>query len=362
MRNGLTQIITAAALVLAFSAVCGAQPAFRDGNNESSIFFNEGGGFAQISVSDKSIRLGYLRDNGNQKPYYGFDVTGKATGNFASLFTGDAPSPEANFSFFVGKRFIGLDSPEDIRRKCVRDMMSKDPTLTEQAASLECLRNAGPIIRRQTINWLTFRASYRRGRYKILDETAAFANQIRKQNFDGYAAVVAYNTQLTLDKLPKRNGVAGQAEQADARAGAETAEVNGTSRGSLIFGVSFGVERRNNASDLDETEIEDQGFTSSSGTTQRRAVSRQNVLTGTYSEFTAVPLNTDVWLHPTRINSRLAIDFYTRSNLGQGGREFVPGVGVFITEKGKPTRIVGGLTFSVKDGSGRVGLVGGLNF
>jgi hypothetical protein len=426
------------------------QSGFVDAKGESSVYLNSGGGFARINATDKSIQLGFTRDTGREKPYFGIDFTGKATNDFASLFSSGKPSPEAEVGFTFGKRFIFTPSDAEVVNACI-DEKTKEllqvglPELIKQERkrviaqntpdNLKALKKAedaledaggdslGSRIRRElfreakgkglsdevangiaeeltpklvaaelqrqakakaemdadsptgaaeirktaeagargeagglcvlkpevldarAFDWIGVRVAYKRARYKLLDKAAVFANQVRKQNFDGYSATLAYNRVITLDKLSK--------------AALEQAK---RSKGSVILGVSIGVERRNTSDDLDSVDLEDQSFTSSSGTTQRRAVSKQTVLNGEYKEFIAVPLNTDVVYLPGALNSRVAIDFFTRSDLGTTGRKFVPGVGLFLTKEKSPTKVVGGISFSFEDGKPKVGLVGGFHF
>jgi hypothetical protein len=444
------------ALVVALAAAARAQEsAFQDAKGETSIYIGEGGGFGRVNATDKSIELGFTRDTGREKPYFGVDVKGKSSGDFASLFTGGTPSPEAEVGFTVGKRFITMKSQtarvrecmqetvvrllttdkqkiideakkdflarkteehrlaltkaeDDLRRgpgslfASIRDELirsaeqkglsravatdmaeSMTPELVkaelkrkaEEAAAADAASPAGrqeiedtavkgvggmasqlcvsspKVLDARAMDWLNFRVAYKRARYKLLNTSGAFADQVRKENFDGYSATLAYNRLMSLDNLAKRENP--DDTSADKPVG---------SKGFIIVGVSVGVARRNNSGDLNSVEVEDESFTSSSGTTQRRAVSKQTVLSGTYKEFTAVPLNTDVVWYPGALKSRFAIDFFTRSNLSGTERKFVPGVGLFLTQEKSPTKVVGGISFSFDDGKGKVGLVGGFHF
>ncbi|HEX8119578.1 MAG TPA: hypothetical protein VF521_20050 [Pyrinomonadaceae bacterium] len=449
MKRGVWKCLPAClALVASLAAAARAQEsAFQDAKGETSIFLNDGGGFGRINATDKSIELGFTRDTQREKPYFGVDVKGKASGDFASLFNGGTPSPEAEVGFTVGKRYITMKSLAATKKECERttaadllkngmqklldeakedflkrmtkkhlDELTKaeggkhqgpgslhaairdeliraaeqkglshavatdiaettTPKLVEnelarQAKSMAEADAASPagsreirdnavngvgglasqlcakspaVLNARALDWLNFRVAYKRARYKLLNTAGAFADQVRKQNFDGYSATLAYNRLMSLDNLEAR-------ERPD-----------GT-KGFFIVGVSIGVARRNNADDLDSVELEDESFTSASGTTQRRAVSKQTVLSGEYKQFTAVPLNTDVVWYPGALNSRFAVDFFTRSTLGSTDRKFVPGVGLFLTQEKSPTKVVGGISFSVDDGKGKVGLVGGFHF
>lgn len=437
-------------LVASLAAAAHAQEsAFQDAKGESSIFLNDGGGFFHINPTDKSIKVGFTRDTGREKPYFGIDFTGKASGGFATLFNGGTPSPEAEVGFTVGKRFLTTKSDAEKVKECmkrvarellttgkadfikeerklfierktaenltrltkeendkrkgsgslfasikeeiVREALQRGlspnvangmgesmaPKLVEvelmgkakQDAETEANSPAGiqeiedtavrgvdgpasqvcvldpEVLDARAFDWISLRVSYKRASYKVLNPSAAFADQVRRQNFDGFTTTLAYNRVITLDKLSK-----------------EALETTKGSKGSVIIGASIGVARRNNADNLRSVELEDQGFTSSSGTTQRRAVSKQTVLSGGYDEYLAVPINTDVVWYPGALNHRVAFDFFTRSDLGSTGRNFVPGVGLFLTQQKSPTKVVGGISFSYDDGKGKVGLVGGFHF
>jgi hypothetical protein len=447
MLKGLGVYLT---LVAALAAAAHAQQSgFVDAKGETSVYLNSGGGFARINATDKSVQLGFTRDTGREKPYFGIDFIGKASNDFASLFSGGKPSPETEVGLTFGKRFFTTKSDSQRIKECmkktalelltsgfsellkrakreyvdrktmnylkaltkeeddkhhgpgsifatIKDELVKEAeqrglshdvanamgdSMVPELVKVELKKRAkdkaeadatsttgmqeikdeaiqgvdGPaseacavdpkVLDARAFDWISLRVAYKRARYKLLDEAAAFANQIRKQNFDGYSATLAYNRVITLDNLSK------------------TALENAKgSKGSVILGVSIGVERRNSSDDLDSVDIEDQSFTSSSGTTQRRSVSKQTVLSGEYKEFIAVPLNTDVVYFPGALNSRVAIDFFTRSDLGTTGRKFVPGVGLFLTKEKSPTKVVGGISFSFDQGKPKVGLVGGFHF
>ncbi|PYS81512.1 MAG: hypothetical protein DMF67_16550 [Acidobacteria bacterium] len=242
MRCNLKRIGAAVALtMLVCFSTAHAQDAFEDEKGDSSIFLKDGGGFAHVNVSDTSVKLGHIFERTDKNYFFGFEVTGKLSGDFASLFESHKPSPEAKFNAFIGRKFLFSKKPND------------QPT-------------KGPL----TDDWLTFRMGYRRARYKLLDEGNTFANQVRKQSFDGFSAIVAYNAQFK-----------------------------------------------------------------------------------SKSDF--------VWF-PAQFKSQIGLNFFTRSNVGQGDKNFEPGVGLFFSKEGAPTRVIGGISISLRDGKARVGLVAGYNF
>lgn len=303
MNSNLKRTFAAVALTILACLSTVAQTAFEDASGDGSIVLKDQGGFARVNVSDTSAKIAYLFDMSNKSIYYGFEITGKLNSDFASLFDSGKPSPEARFSALVGKRFIFSTKPK-----------------------------GEPTTGRLTDDWLTFRAGYRRARYKVLSLESTFADQVRKQNFDGFSAIVAYNALFK------------------------------SSRGPFLFGISSGAERRNNIDDLDEVEVNDQVFTSSNDSTQRSVIARQKAFSGLYKESTAIPINTDLVWFPKQFESRIGFNAFTRSNVGQGDRNFEPGVGLFFTKEGSPTRVLGGITISARDGKARVGLVAGYNF
>lgn len=470
MSSLLKKALACAWLVASLAAVTRAQAALQDGSGESSVFIQDRGGFARINPTDKSIDLGYLRDFGDERWFFGVNAKGKANNNFASLFSGRTPSTEAELGFTLGKRFLAVDADIDIINRCVKETVAgikasptrltpkgreqfveqsaagrapdllkeftktrrdelkreyfkrakadgasdtvaelyaaeladnkvrdeaeslnakastrareeaeqklaqtggvdqsvanlKPDELTSRAQAL-CATEEPRLIRRIDPDWLVLHVTYNRATYKLLNTGGAFADQVRKQNFDGFSATVGYNALVTLDDVKALR---------EQRAAIRTARLNYTdlpeaegpapeSKGSVILGFSLGVKRTNNADDLKSTDIEDQIFTSSSEGTQRSAIAKQTVLRGEYKEYIAVPLNTDVVWYPGRFRSRIAFDFFTRSDLGKTGREFVPGFGVFLTKEGKPTKVIGGISLAYDDGKARLGLVSGFHF
>jgi hypothetical protein len=295
------------AAVVAFTLIvcpCAAlaQTAFEDAGGDSSIFIKDGG-FARVNVTDSAVKVGYVFDKTDMDYFFGVELSGKLSGKFAGLFESGKPSPEGRIRVSVGKKFLISNSPKG------------EPT-------------KGPV----TDDWLTFHVGYRRASYRLLFEGETFANQVRKEPFDGFSAILAYNA------------------------------IFKSKRGPVLFGVSGGAERRNNIDDLDEVEVNDQVFTSSDGTTQRSVVSGQKAFRGEFKEFTAAPINTDLVWFPAKFESTIGLNFFTRSNVGGGKRRIEPGVGLFFTQKGKPTKVIGGVSVSLRDGKGRFGLIAGYNF
>jgi hypothetical protein len=303
MRVYLGRVVLALALGLAAGhSGALAQTAFEDAGGNSSIFIRDGG-FARVNVTDSSVKTGYVFDFTDKDYFFGIELSGKLSGKFASIFESGKPSPEGRIRGTVGWKFLLSDPPKG------------EPT-------------KGPL----TDDWLTLHVGYRRASYRLLAENENFASQIKKRPFDGFEAILAYNALFR------------------------------SKRGPVLLGVSGGAERRNNIGDLSEVEVEDQVFTSSSGTTQRSVLSKQKAFRGEFAESTAAPINTDLVWFPARFRSEIGFNFFTRSNVGGGDRHIEPGVGVFVTKAGQPTKVIGGLSLSARDGKARFGLIAGYNF
>ena len=297
MQKYVSRIVAGVAFaLLACSSTVLAQTAFEDAGGESSIFINQGG-FARVNVTDTTVKIGHVFDNTKNDYFFGVELSGKLSGKFASLFESGKPSPEGQIRLTLGKKKLSLVSSKHL-----------------------------------TTDWLTFHVGYRRASYKLLAEGETFANQVRKEKFDGFSAIMAYNALFK------------------------------SKRGPVLFGISGGAERRNNIDDLDEVEVNDQVFTSADGTTQRSVVAKQKAFRGTFEKVTAAPINTDLVFFPARFESRIGFNFFTRSNVGEGNKRIEPGFGVFFTKEGEPTKVIGGLSLSVRDGKGRFGLIAGYNF
>ena len=294
-----------ASVIFLFIACCSSafcQSAFDDASGESSIYINDGG-FARVNVSDTSVKTGFVFDMTNKPYFFGVELSGKLSGSFASLFEAGKPSPEARIRLSFGKRFLFSDEPQG------------EPT-------------PGHL----TDDWITLHLGYRRANYKLVAEGETFANQVRKQPFDGFSAILAYNALFK------------------------------SKHGPILFGISGGAEHRNNIDELDEVEVNDQVFTSADGTTQRSIVAKQKAFRGAYERVMAAPINTDLVFFPRKFESRIGFNFFTRSNVGQGEKRIEPGIGVFFTKPGEPTKVIGGLSVSLRDGKGRFGLIAGFNF
>lgn len=368
-KNNLTQLFTLPGKILAFMFLAitigmpaqGQQP-FQDAKGESSIFITDGG-FAQINIADPSIRLGFLRNISNEEWTYGFNLSGKLTGTRAALINNNNVAPDAQFSFTIGKNdpFSGkLELDQIIVSRYLRErlqtlllekgLLKKGETLPKPKTAKNLVEYLGevtesgllrgidtgqifdlPELKKFAPNFsrILFQGGYSFKQYNLYSPTATFDNQIHKKNFHSPSAQLIYFRQLT---------------------------------GRKLLGASVGVQRSNNIGDFTEVEVRD--FTSAvSGSTTREVSRIRKALRGDYKESTKAFINTDFAWFPAALESRIGVNFFTRSGLTGNEKGFRPGIGLFLSEKGAPTRVVGGVSVSLDNNrKANVALTAGFNF
>lgn len=367
--NELIQLITLPAKILVLllltiivaMPVQGQQP-FQDAKGESSIFIPDGG-FAQINVADPSIRLGFLRNISSEEWIYGFNLSGKLTGTRAGLINNNNVAPDAQVGFTIGKndpfteklkldqiivsRYLrerlqtlllerGLLKNGEVlpKPKTAKNLVEYLGEVTEsgllrgidigQVFDLPELKKFAPNFSR-----ILFQGGYSFKQYNLYSPTAAFNDQIYKKNFHSPSAQLIYFKQLT---------------------------------GRKLLGAAIGVQRSNNSGDLTEVEVRD--FTSAvSGSTTREVSRVRKALRGDYKESTRAFINADFAWFPAALESRIGVNFFTRSGLIGNEKGFRPGIGLFLSEKGAPTRVVGGVSVSLDNNrKANIALTAGFNF
>lgn len=317
-------LLLVAALTL-FSAETSAQMPFQDAKGNGSILLSDGG-FVQLNIADPSVRIGYLRDLSSQRWSFGFEVSGKLTGSRAPLLNRNQAAPELKAAFTFGRKYLlakrlDFNDPNDLQKL--------------QAAQAEAVRHGlkpnddlGDYLTSVPYDRLVLQVSYAYKQYTLLDPAAAFDKQVFKKRFHNPSAALTYSILLN---------------------------------GSNLFGASVGVGRSNNSNDLTEVDVRDINTTSFSNTVREVVRSRQ-VLRGDFKQSTSVFLNTDYVWYPRKTFSRVGIDFYSRSVFTGVDKGFHPGIGVFLSEKGAPTRVLGGVTVSYDKGKASVALIAGFSF
>ena len=312
-------------VLLLCSIETSAQIPFQDAKGSGSILLSDGG-FVQLNIADPSIRIGYLHDLSSQRWSVGFDASGKLTGSRAPLLNRNQVAPDLKVSFTFGRKYLfahrlDLNNPSDIQKL-------KD-------AQAEAIRHGakpnddfGEYWKALPYDRLTLQVGYAFKQYKLLDEKAAFDKQVFKKDFHNPSAALVYSALLN---------------------------------GSNLFGVSLGVGRSNNSDDLTEVDVRDINSTSFSNTV-REIVRTRQVLRGDFKQSTSVFLNTDYVVYPRKTFSRVGVDFYTRSVFTGIDQGFHPGIGIFLSEKGSPTRVIGGATVTYDQGKASLALVAGFSF
>ena len=316
----------AAMVALTFSAgeTRGQMP-FQDAKGSGSILLSDGG-FVQLNVADPSVRVGYLHDLSSQRWSIGFDASGKLTGTRAALLNKNQVAPDLKVAFTFGRKYLiahrlDLNDPNDLQKL-------KDAQAEAVKHGAKPSDDFGDYWSALPYDRLTLQISYAYKQYSLFDANAAFDKQVFKKKFHNPSAALVYSIQLN---------------------------------GSNLFGASVGVGRSNNSNDLTEVDVRDINTTTFSNTV-REVVRTRPVLQGDFKQSTSLFLNTDYVVYPRKTFSRVGIDFYTRSVFTGVDQGFHPGIGVFLSEKGAPTRVLGGVTISYDQGKASVALVAGFSF
>jgi hypothetical protein len=174
--------------------------------------------------------------------------------------------------------------------------------------------------------------AYSRTKFSTIDTSVTPLPKPAKHNFDGWASRVAYN------------------------------QLRKTAKNDFLLGVAAGVARANNTDDLDTVQVTDEIVSTTTGTQRLAASDAVTAYTGVYQQYIAVPVSADVIWLPGTFRGRVGIDGFVRANVGGANRYGSPGIGLFFSKAGQPTRPVGGLSVSYKDGKAQAALVVGWSF
>lgn len=346
------------ALSVACAGVVSAQAPFQDARGNSSWFAPGTGGFFQINTGNASASLSYLRDITTHDFWYGIELTGKLNGTSASLFGDDRISANAGLRFSFGKRWVLMNEPKEfglpegetldptneaqVRRilglsstDALPEGVAKDGAFSGVAAAKffnSLLNNLTPensrFLNRGRFDWLAFSIGVNRSDYKLFDASLPLADQISTKEFTGWSADMTYNF------------------------------MDG---GTRLYGVSIGYKRDNNIDDLTEVTIKDETLVND-GDTTRTIVKETKAFRGAFEAVDRIPLKFDAVYWPNDFGGRIGINFFARTDLRDTSNTFTPGIGIFYSAKGAPTRVLGGISFSTLKGKPRIGIVAGFNF
>lgn len=135
----------------------------------------------------------------------------------------------------------------------------------------------------------------------------------------------------------------------------------------VLGAIALGAERRNNLDDLTQVTFETIVAPAVAGTTTS-IVKTKDGFFGNYRQYVGAPIYTDLLLILPRsirvpgFDSQIALDGFTRSDVAPTNRSADGGIGIFLTKKGSPTKVLGGIAGSWNDGKGRLALVASYNF
>lgn len=327
-RNRAWRYVAFVLSILAASVVSSqAQTPFQDAKGNGSVLLNDGG-FIQFNVADPSIRIGYIHDISSQKRPWsiGFDVSGKLNGSRASLLNKNQVAPDVKLSFTLGRKYL-ITHRLDVSNQ--RDLERL------QLARAEAVKNGakpsddfGEYFHALPYDRLALQIGYAYKEYSLFDANAPFDKQVFKKKFHNPSAALVYSIQLS---------------------------------GSQLLGASLGIGKSNNSGALTEVDVRDINSATFSSTV-REVVRTRPVLRGDFQQSTSVFLNSDYVWYPRTTFSRVGVDFYTRSVFTGIDKGFHPGIGFFLSEKGAPTRVLGGVTVSYDQGKASVALIAGFSF
>lgn len=274
--------------------------AYQSADGNTSIFLANAKANLIFNVSNTQFDAGYLHEGAGKSWLYGFDVTGKPSSDYGTLFQKGKTPPAAG-----GSASIGYHRPfsPDI------DDQKKDGHLRD--------------------DWVLLQVTYTRS----LFETAANSTTAPvKRTFDRYRVLAAYDALINIPGV------------------------------TWLQGVAAGVERNNNLDRLQQAVISTPLAASVPGiapfTVTQQASSGYF---GDYRQSIGVPLYSDSVLIPKKV-PWVGFDLFTRSDAAHANRYIEGGVGIFVAKRENATQVLGGLSLGWKNGTPTVGFVAGWSF
>lgn len=364
-----------------------AQQPFGDAKGEGTLLVSSGG-FIQFNAAAPTVRAAYLYDMSTSEYSFGVSASGKLTGGSGSILGNNGLAPNADVGFSVGKRylftkpintqntlvspdFIGAmqrvlrDSgtiPDDVVLPSVKQLkgflaeinsghvLADNANLSTYFAAIDqfcaeagktdsfCVLNGAsksaiyslPELKKyKGFDRLTFQGRYAFQQFNLFNPAAPFASQLTKKDFRSPSAELIYTRYIG---------------------------------GGKLFGVSIGVEKANNSGDLTEVDIRDY-ITGTSGPTTREFGRTRKALLGDFRQYTRSFVNADFAVFPKKFKRRIGVNLFARSEIAGENKGVRPGIGIFLSEKGAPTKVIGGVSFSVdNNGKANLALTAGYNF
>lgn len=379
-----------------------AQPLLESGSKGSSLLALEDGGKIKTVFGDDKVGFCFGYNQINTKfidrqreqfkdrnvknvPNFGIEVFGNSSGEIAKISEGNQFQKESGVSIYAGWKYLNssllssddldqieiakmeevivrklnginecdcdiasltqqylVENEDGIRseiRKRINGLKEKKGKLNSELLGAErFISNANlskryqPTIETSGIQFdsLMFSLEYKNSQFALFESKNDFANQFQKRRFDSRTVGVSYNAFF----------------------GGKSAR---------LFGASFSIGNENNLADLKEVEVRDIQDIPGDALTKRTISTSRKGYSGAYDEYTEKTLKVDyaVYLDSiiekdkgTRGRNHFGIDLFTRSSF-EKSRETLPGISFFITERGAPLKILGGLSL-VRDSEKKI--------
>lgn len=258
---------------------------------------------ATFNLGDSKASIAYIHRINIKKTFWGFGGYATANSGVTSLFSSGKPT-----------------APEG----------GGDFTLGRHYAFVP-MPHAGEKGGRE--DWWLFDVGYGHSSFYLYRTGSTPSMNTPKTSFDRFRAVAAYNYFTS---------------------------------GTLIAGIAAGAERRNNLSDLTSVTLESVIVPAPSGS-QSSIVKTRAGYYGTYKEYVAAPIYTDVLCYPDQLSvpgfgNRIGIDFFSRSDVAAANRGASGGLGIFMFKKEDPLTPIGGISASFNGTKVQLSLTVGFTF
>lgn len=292
-------------LLLGVSGISVAQQsAYQDADSNTSIYYLAGGGNLTFNVSDSKFIIGVLHmPDGQSKP-----LTWKGRAIYGINFTGKPSTDLANelFQGGISPASVGGGGVVGVHRM-------KAPLGNDQTDDTVF-----------TDDWLLVNVNYSKSTFNTV---LSSSTTVTSQHFNGFSVMPTYNFSLA----PKG--------------------------WTAVFGASAGVSRVNNADQLTKVSVS----TTDSQSGNVSVVESKDAYLGNYAESYNVPIYSDFVFIPTKLEW-ISFDAFERSNILKTDGYAEGGIGIFVAQPKKPTKVLGGLSVGWKNGERTIGIVGGWSF
>jgi hypothetical protein len=296
----LIKSLTAA--VLLTGSLLAQTSAYQSQDGTTSIMLDNAKGDLSLNITDTKFTAGYLNESSNlHSLMFGGDIFGKpATSLSKEIFQKGSQPPQVGGDFSIGMH--GVFSAE-IDHENLKHGLRDD--------------------------WLLGQFTYSRSSLTTVTD-AQTASQ--KRGFDSYKAMAIWD------------GIVGT-----------------DSAGSFLIGIAAGAQRKDNSDNLKPVQITTPVLQSAAGVSPFEAISQTSGYLGQYKKLIGAPIYSDFVYIPKWTNW-LSVDAYTRSDAAHTDRYVEGGIGFFIAQPKKPTKVVGGASLGWHNGTPVIAVIGGWSF